>query len=198
MLVPWKKSYDQPTQHIKKQRHYFANKGPSSQSYGSSSSHVWLWELDCKESWVLKNWCFWTVVLKKTLESSLDCKEIKPVNPKGSQCWIYWKDWCWSWNANTLAAWWEELPPWKRPWCWERLKAGGEGDDRGWDGWIASPTQWTRVWVGSRSSWWTGRPGVLQSMGSQRVGRDWVTELNWAETYTNALWKSTCRKLNRT
>ena len=92
---------------------------------------------------------------------------------------IHWKDWCWSWNSNTLATWCEELTPWKRPWCWERLKAGGEGNDRGWDDWMASPTQWTRVWVNSRSWWWTGRPGVLQSMGSQRVGHDWATELNW-------------------
>ena len=84
MLAPWKKSYDQPRQHIKKQRHYFANKVPSSQSYGFSSSHVWMRELDYKENWVLKNWCFWTVMLEKTLESLLDCKEIKPVNPKGS------------------------------------------------------------------------------------------------------------------
>ena len=88
MLAPWKKSCDQPRQHIKKQRHYFANKGPSSQSYGFSSGHVWMWELDCEESWALKNWCFWTVVLK-TLESPLDCKEIKPVNPKGNQFWIF-------------------------------------------------------------------------------------------------------------
>ena len=89
MLAPWKKSYDQPRQHIKKQRHYFANKGPSSQSYGFSSSHVWMWELDYKESWTLKNWCFWTVVLEKTLESPLDCKEIQPVHPKGNQSWIF-------------------------------------------------------------------------------------------------------------
>ena len=80
-----------------------------------------------------------------------------------------------------LATWWEELTPLKRPWCWKRLRAGGEGDDRGWDGWMASPTQWTWVWVGSGSCWWTGRPGVLQSMGSQRVGHDWATELNWTE-----------------
>ena len=89
MLAPWKNSYDQSRQHIKKQRCYFANKGPSSQSYGFSSSHVRMWELDYKESWVLKNWCFWTVVLEKTLESPLDCKEIKPVNPKGIQSWIF-------------------------------------------------------------------------------------------------------------
>ena len=84
-FAPWKKSYDQPRQHIKKQRHYFANKGPSSQSYDSPSSHLWMWNLDYKESWVLKNWCFWTVVLEKTLESPLDCKEIQPVHPKGNQ-----------------------------------------------------------------------------------------------------------------
>ena len=89
MLAPWKKSYLKRGQHIKRQRHYFANKGPSSQRYGFSSSHVWMWELDYKESWALKNWCFWTVVLEKTLESSLDCKEIKPVHPKGNQFWIF-------------------------------------------------------------------------------------------------------------
>ena len=88
MLAPWKKSRDQPRQHIKQQRHYFANKGPSSQSYGFSSSHVWMWELDYKESWVPKNWCFWTVVLE-TLESPLDFKEIQPVNPKENQSWIF-------------------------------------------------------------------------------------------------------------
>jgi len=88
-LAPWKKSFEQPRQHIKKRRHYFANKGPSSQSYGFSSGHVWMWELDCEEGWVMKNWYFWTVVLKKTLESPLDCKEIKPVSPKGNQSWIF-------------------------------------------------------------------------------------------------------------
>ena len=88
MLAPWKKSYGKFRQHIKKQRHYFANKGPSSQSYGLSSSHVWMWELDYKESWALKNWCFWPVVLEKTLHSPLDCKEIQPVHPKGDQSWI--------------------------------------------------------------------------------------------------------------
>ena len=89
MLIPWKESYDQPRQHIKKQRHYFANKGPSSQGYGFSSDHVRMWELDYKESWGPKNWCFWTVVLEKTLESPLDCKEIQPGNPKGNQSWIF-------------------------------------------------------------------------------------------------------------
>ena len=87
--VPLPSPYDQPRQHIKKQRHYFANKGLCSQSYGFSSSHVWMWELDYKESWVPKNWCFWTVVLEKTLESPLDCKEIQPVHSKGDQSWVY-------------------------------------------------------------------------------------------------------------
>ena len=92
---------------------------------------------------------------------------------------IHWKDWCWSWSSNTLAIWCEELTHWKRPWCWERLKAGGKGDNRGRDGWIASATQWTRVWASSGSWWRTGKPCVLQSMGSQRFGYDWETELNW-------------------
>ena len=90
---------------------------------------------------------------------------------------IHWKDRCW--NSNTLATWCEELSHLKRSWCWERLKARGEGDNRGWDGWMASPVQWTWVWINSGSWWWTGRPGVLQSMGSQRVRHDWATELNW-------------------
>ena len=88
-LAPWRKSYDQPRQHIKKQRHYFANKSPSSQGYDFSSSHVWMWELDYKESWASKNWYFWTVVLEKTLESPLDCKEIQPVHPKENQSQIF-------------------------------------------------------------------------------------------------------------
>ena len=92
---------------------------------------------------------------------------------------IHWKDWCWSWNSSILATWSEELTHLKRPWCWERLRARGEGDDRSWDGWMASPTQWTWVWVNSGSWWWTGRPGMLQSMGLQRAGHDWATELNW-------------------
>ena len=104
-----------------------------------------------------------------------------PTNPswRRSILSVHWKDWYWSWNSNTLATWCEELIHLKRLWCWERLKAGGEGENRGWDGWMASPTQWTWVWVNSESWWWTGRPGVLQFMGSQRVGHDWATVLNW-------------------
>ena len=87
--------------------------------------------------------------------------------------------WFWSWSSNTLATWCEEPPHWKRLQCWERLKAGGEGGNRGWDGWMASPTRWTWVWASSGIWWWTGKPGMLQSMGSQRVRHDWATELNW-------------------
>ena len=89
MLTPWKESYDQFRYHIKKQRHYFANKGLSSQGYGFSSGHVWMWELDCEENWAMNNWCFWTVVLEKTLESPLNCKEIQPVHPKWDQPWVF-------------------------------------------------------------------------------------------------------------
>ena len=136
-----------------------------------------MWELDYKESWAQENWCFCTVALKKTLKSHLGLKDIKPVNPKGNQSLnIHWKDWCWSWNSNTLATWCEELTPWKRAWCWERSKAGGEGDNRGWDGWMASLTQWTWVWASWGSWWWIGKPGVLQSMGSDRT-----EQLNWTE-----------------
>ena len=140
-----------------------------------------------------KNWYFWTVVLEKTLESPLDCKEIQPVHPKGDQSWVFiGRPSCWSLNSNTLATWCEELTHLKRPWCWERLKAAGEGDDRGWNGWMASLTRWTWVWVDSGSWWWTGRPGVPWFMGSQRVGHDWVTELNWTEHEIGRLSKADC------
>ena len=141
-----------------------------------------MWELDYKESWAPKNWCFWTVVLEKTLKNPLDCKEIQPVHPKGNQSWIFiGRTDAEAENSNTLATWCVELTHLKRSWCWEKLKGGGKGDDRGWDGWMASLTQWTWVWVNSGSWWWTGRPGVLQSTGLQRVGHDWVTELNWTD-----------------
>jgi len=105
---------------------------------------------------------------------------------------IHWKGWCWNWNSNTLAIWCKKLTHWKRAWCWERSKVGEEWDNRGWDGWMASLTQWTWVWVDSRSCWWTGRPGVLQSMGSQRVRYDWVTELNWT-ALTSYHWPASAR-----
>ena len=109
---------------------------------------------------------------------SLYCKEIQPVHPKRNQWNIHWKDWCWSWNSNTLATWYEEVTHLKRPWWWERLKAGGEADDRGWDGWMASPTQRTWVWVIFRSWWWTRRPGVLQVHG---VAKSWTRLSDWSE-----------------
>ena len=94
-----------------------------------------------------------------------------------------WKEWCWSWNSSTLATSCEELTHWKRLWCWEGLGAGGKGDDRRWDGWMASLTRWTWVWENSWSWWWTGRPGMLRFMGSQRVGHNWVIELNWTDSF---------------
>ena len=142
-----------------------------------------MWELDYKESWVLKNWCFWTMVLEKTLESPLDFKKIQPVHPKGNQYQIFIGRT--DAKVETPILWPRDAKNWltgKRPWCWERLKAGGQGDDRGWDSWMASLTQWTWVCVNSGSCWWTGKAGMLQSMGSQRVGHNWATELNWTES----------------
>ena len=165
MLTPWKKSYNQPRQLIRKQRHYFANKGLSNQSCGFSSSHVWMWvglyrKLSAEELMLLNcgvgedSWEFLWLQGDQTSRS----KRKSVLN-------IHLKDWCWSWNSNTLATWCEELTPWKRLWCWERLKADGEGDGRGWDGWMASPTRCPWVWANSGSWWWTGKPG-LQFMGS--------------------------------
>ena len=140
-----------------------------------------MWELDYKESWALKNWCFWTVVLEKTLESPLDCKEIQPVNPKGNQSWIF------TGRTDDEA----EAPILWPPDAKNRLtgkdpaagKAEGERDDRGWNGWMASLTGWTWVWASSRNWWWTGKPGVLQSLGSARVRHNWATDLNWFWSY---------------
>ena len=99
---------------------------------------------------------------------------------------VHWKDWCWSWNSNTLATWWEELTHWKRPWCLERLKAGGEGDDRGWDGWMASPTQWTWVWASSGSWWWTGQPDMPAVHG---VTKSQTQLSNWTELRLQVIFK---------
>ena len=178
MLAPWKKSYDKPRHHVKKHRHYFADKGPYSQRYSFSSSHVWIWELDHKES-LPKNWCFWTVVLEKTLESPLDARRstqsiLKEITPEYSLEGLMLKL-----KLQYFGYLMGRTDSWKEFWCWEKLKAGGEGDDRGCDGWMASPTRWSWVWVDSRSWWWTGRPGVMWFMGWQRVGHDCATELNW-------------------
>ena len=142
-----------------------------------SNSHVWMWELDYKEGWALKNWCFWAVVLEKTLESPLDCKEIQQVHPKGHQSWILIGRT--DAEAEALILWLPDAKSWliwKDPDArkdWRQEKKGMTE----WDGWMASLTQWTWVWVNSKSWWWTGRAGVLQSMGSQRLGHDWATEL---------------------
>ena len=167
---------------MKNQRHYFANKCLTSQSFGFSGSHVWMWELDYKESWAPKNRCFWTVVLEKTLESLLDSKEIQPVHSKGNQSWVFIGRTDDEAKLRYFGHMHKEPTHWKRPWYWERLKVGGEGDDRGPVGWMGSLTQCTGVWVNFRSWLWTGRPGMLQSMGSQRVRYDWVTELNLQDT----------------
>ena len=132
-----------------------------------------MWELDYKENWAPKNWCIWTMVLEKTLESPLDSKKIQPVHPNRNQSWIF--------IGRTEAE--AEIPilqpPDAKKWCWERLKAGGEGDDRGWDGWMASLTRWTWVWVDSGNWWLTGRLGVLRFMGCKES--DVTERLNWPE-----------------
>ena len=136
-----------------------------------------MWELDYKESWALKNWCFWTVVLEKTLESPLDWKETQPINTKADQSKVFIGRT--NVKAETPILW----PPDAKNWLiWKDPDAGKDWrreDDRGWDGWMASLTQWTWIWVSSGSWWWTGRPDVLQSMGLQRVRHDWEPELNW-------------------
>ena len=150
-----------------------------------------MWELDHKEKWAWKNWCFSTVVLEKTLESLLDNKEIQPVHPKQNQSWIFIGKTDVEAETPILGHLMRRTDSLKRPWCWERLKAGGEGDGRGWDSWMVSPTQWTWVWVNSGNWWWTGRADVLQSMGLQ--SRTWLsnwTELNWNLTSGLPWWLS--------
>ena len=173
----WKKRYDQPRHHIKKQRHYFANKGLSSQRYGFSSGHVWMWEVDDKESWVLKNRCFWNLVLEETLESPLDCKEIKPVNPKGNQSWIF--IWRTDAEAETPILW----PPDVKNLLIGKTLMLGKIEGRSRRGW--QRMRWLDVVTDSmdmslsklQSWWWTRKPGVSQSMGLQRVRYDWANEL---------------------
>ena len=164
MLAPWKKSNDQPRQHIKKLTHYFTNKGPSSQSYGFSSSHAWMWELDCEESRVLNNWCFWTVVLEKTLESPLDCKEIQSVHPKGDQSWVFIART--DAEAETPILW----PPHAKSWLigkdsdagrdWGQKKGTTENERAGW-----------HHWLDGRESEWS--PGVGDGQGGLACCDSW-------------------------
>ena len=174
-LTPWKESYDQPRQHIEKQRHYFVNKGPSSQ--GFSSSYVWMWELDYKESWTLKNWCFWTIVLGKTLESPLDCKEIQPVHPKGDQFWVFTGRT--DAEVETPILW----PPDARSWLiWKDVDAGKDWRQKekgmmqvemvGWHRRLnGHGFGWTRNW------WWTGDLACCSSWGHRES--DTTGQLNW-------------------
>ena len=171
---------NQPREHIKNQRHYFANKGPSSQSYGFSSSHIWMWELDCKESWALKNWCFWTVVLEKTLESSLDCKEIQPVNPKVNQSWIVIGRT--DAEAETPVLWPPDAKNWLigkdsddgKDWRWEE---NGRTEDQmvGWHHQIDGHEFEQALGVGDREAWRAAVHGVTKSWTWLS---DW-TELNY-------------------
>ena len=161
MLAPWKKSNDKLGEHIKKQRHYFANKSPSSQSYGFSSGHVWMWELDYKESWVPKNWCFWTSLLRVPLTARRSNQSIlKKISPEHSLEGLmvklkfqYFGHLMWGTDSfeKTLIL--------------GKIEGRRRRDDRGWDDWMASLIRWTRVWASSGSWWWTGKPGMLQSIG---------------------------------
>ena len=161
MLAPWKKGYDKPRQRIKKQRCYFANKGTSCQSYGFPvvmyAYQSWTikkaehWRTDAFELW------YWRRLLRVPWTARRSSQSIlKEINPEYSV-----EGWYWNWSSNTLATWCEEPTHWKRPWCWERLKMGGEGDYRGWDGWMVSLTRRTWIWASSGSWWCTGKPGVL-------------------------------------
>ena len=183
MLAPWKKSYDKSRQHIKKQRQYFANKGPSSQSYGFPLSHVRMWELDYKESWAPKNWCFLTIMLEKILESPLDCKEFQPVHPKGGQSWAF--------IGRTDAE--VEASIFWPPDAYRQLTGRDPDAGKDWqqeekgmteDEMVGWHHQWTWVRTSSRRQRRIGKPGMLQSMGLQRVGHDWAME---QQNYLNIL-----------
>ena len=185
MLSHWKKSYDQSRQHIKKQRHFLASKGPSSQSYGFSCGHVWMWELDHKESWELKNWCFWTVVLEKTLESPLDCKEIQPVHSKGDQSWVFIERI--DTEAETPILW----PPDAKSWLigkdpdagkdWGQKENGGMTEDEmiGWHRWLNEDGFVWTLGVGD------GQGGMACCSSWRHKELDMTERLNWTQLNNN-------------
>ena len=188
-LTPWKESYDQPRQHTKKQRHYFVSKGPSSQGYGFSIGHVWMWEINYKESWMQKNWCFWTVVLEKTLKSPLDCKEVQPVHPKGDRSWVFIGRT--DVEAETPILW----PPHVKSWLIGKdPDAGKDWGQKEKETTEDEMVRWHHRLNGHGFGWTPGvgdRQGGLECcsswgrMGSQRVGHDWATELNWVTLKTS-------------
>ena len=183
MLVPWKKSYDQPRQHIKKQRHYFLlftllmPTNSSSQSYDFSYSHVWMWELDYKECWVLKNWWFWTVVLERTLESPLTTRRsnksiLKKISPGYSLEGLMLKL-----SLQYFGHLMQRTDSFEKTVILGKIEGRRRGQQRmRWL--VSSPTRCKWVWASSGNWWWTGKPGMLQSIGSQRVWHDWVTKMN--------------------
>ena len=179
-LTPWKESYDQPRQHIKKQRHYFANKSPSSQGYRFSSDHVWMWELDCEESWALKNWCFWTVVLEKTLESPLDGKEIQPVHPEGDKSWV--STGRTDAKAETPILWPPDAKSWLigkdpdagRDWGQEQ-KGTTEDEMAGWHHWLDGHEFEQTLGVGD------GQGGLACCCSRGDKESDMTERLNWTE-----------------
>ena len=171
----------QPRQHIKKKRHYFAKK------VYIVKPMIFPVVMDGCESWTVKKaehqrtdafemWCWRRLSRVSRIVRRSNQSILKEISPEYSL-----EGWCWNWSSNTLANWCEELILWKRSWCWERLKAEREEDHRGLDVWMASPIQWTLIWASFGDWWWTRKPGVLQSTGSQRVGHNWATELNWTE-----------------
>ena len=181
MLTPWKESYDQHRQHINKQKHYFAKVSLVKAMvfpvvmYGCKSWTIKKVERQRVDAFEL--WC-WRRLLRVPWTTRRSDQPIpKEISPESSL-----EGWMLKLKLQYFGHLMHRATHWKRPWCWERLKAGGEGVDRGWDGWMASLTGWTWVWANSRSWWWTRKPGMLQSMGSQRVGHAWATELNWHPT----------------
>ena len=190
MLVSWKKSYDQPRQHIKKQRHYFANNGPSSQGYGFSSSHVWMWELDYEESWALKSWCFWTVVLEKTLESPFDCKEIQPIHSEGDQPWDFFgrNDA----KAETPVLW----PPHAKSWLIGKDSDAGRGWGQEEKGTTEDEMAGWHHWLKGREPGWTpavgGQGGLVCCDSWGRKGSDTTERLNWTELNWTEILRPLC------